>query len=342
MFDVKSRLSIGKAAALAATIGLFSLGAVFGWFGREQFVTVPAPQQPSNDNLAAVPSLLRDINAQTPLQETQSIVPEATVEKFDVRPPISWERLAETDSEPSYDEVIAALENTHGVKLDVRARDSATIVTKMVQDVIDQPRRYPMIGPAQLHHVQYECTVSYTRAPPDSTVELTPPRNRFTRVVYIDRDHFHQVEDGESADEPAQPQDDATLQPSEEAPIAFDPPSDDEVMRALEDASTTEREWPFLVEMKRDDVRIVKELVKEEVDEPRVYPLMGPAQLHHVRYKCTVIGTKATRFSWPFAFTMVDENVKGVVYINHEHFHAVFGTEAVESQQRVPKGADSQ
>jgi hypothetical protein len=38
---------------------------------------------------------------------------------------------------------------------------------------------------------------------------------------------------------------------------------------------------PLLHEIQRNNVRIVKEKIADYVDPPRVYPLIGPAQLHH-------------------------------------------------------------
>jgi len=63
--------------------------------------------------------------------------------------------------------------------------------------------------------------------------------------------------------------------------IALDVPSDDEVMRALERARPVQGGMPLLWEKQRNNVRIVKEKIADYIDPPRVYPLIGPAQLHH-------------------------------------------------------------
>ena len=104
---------------------------------------------------------------------------------------------------------------------------------------------------------------------------------------------------------------------------ALDPPSDDEVMRALEDARPVEGGLPFMHEVQRNNVRIVRDLIGDYVDPPRVYPLIGPAQLHHVHYKCTVYFTEVTRVGWPIPYTTVDEDTQEVVYIDHDHLHMV-------------------
>jgi len=104
---------------------------------------------------------------------------------------------------------------------------------------------------------------------------------------------------------------------------ALDPPSDDEVMRALEDARPVEGGLPMLYEVQRNNVRIVVEPIGDYVDPPRVYPLIGPAQLHHAHYKCTVYFTEVTRVGWPIPYTTTDEDAQEVLYIDHDHFHMV-------------------
>jgi len=104
---------------------------------------------------------------------------------------------------------------------------------------------------------------------------------------------------------------------------ALDPPSDDEIMRALEKARPVEGGIPFLQEMQRNNVRIVKEKIADYIDPPRVYPLIGPAQQHHAHYKCTLYYTEVTRVGWPVPHTLVDEDTQEVVYIDHNHFHMV-------------------
>jgi len=105
--------------------------------------------------------------------------------------------------------------------------------------------------------------------------------------------------------------------------VALDPPSDDEIMRAMERAHPQEGGIPMLHEVQRNDVRIVKEKIADYVDPPRVYPLIGPAQQHHAHYKCTVYYTEVTRIGWPVPHTLVDEESVEVVYIDHNHLHMV-------------------
>jgi hypothetical protein len=105
--------------------------------------------------------------------------------------------------------------------------------------------------------------------------------------------------------------------------VALDPPSDDEVMRAWERANPIQGGLPFLHEVQRNNVRIVKEKIADYIDPPRVVPLIGPVQLHHAHYKCTVYYTEITRVGWPVPHTLVDEDAREVLYIDHNHFHMV-------------------
>jgi hypothetical protein len=106
-------------------------------------------------------------------------------------------------------------------------------------------------------------------------------------------------------------------------PVALDPPSDDEVMRALEKARPVEGGVPFLYERNRNNVRIVKYKIADYVDPPRVYPLVGPAQQHHAHYKCIIYWEDVRRIGWPVPYTIKDDDTQEVIYIDHNHLHMV-------------------
>jgi hypothetical protein len=105
--------------------------------------------------------------------------------------------------------------------------------------------------------------------------------------------------------------------------VALDPPSDDEVMCALEKAQPVEGGVPLLWERNRNNVRIVKEKCADYVDPPRVYPLIGPAQQHHAHYKCTIYYEDVRRIGWPVPHTLRDEDAREVIYVDHNHLHMV-------------------
>ena len=105
--------------------------------------------------------------------------------------------------------------------------------------------------------------------------------------------------------------------------LALDTPSDDEVMRALEKARPVEGGIPLGHEIQRNNVRIVKEQICDTIDPPRVLPLVGPTQLHHARWKCTVYFQEVTRVGWPVPYTTKNEDTREVIYIDHDHLHMV-------------------
>lgn len=102
---------------------------------------------------------------------------------------------------------------------------------------------------------------------------------------------------------------------------AMDPPSEDEVMRALEIARPIQGGIALLHEVRRNNVRITIEKIADYIDPPRFIPLVGPAQLHHVHYKCTVYFEETTIVTWPVPHTLRNEEAVEVIYIDHNHFH---------------------
>src|SRR5262249_31015153 len=91
-------------------------------------------------------------------------------------------------------------------------------------------------------------------------------------------------------------------------------PSDAEVLRAL---PRVKRGAPGVYEEFRDNVQIVTELLVDKVDPPRFFPLVGPAQLHHCHWKCTVYYTETVESGYPFPFRCVKPRVE-VVYIDRD------------------------
>jgi hypothetical protein len=104
---------------------------------------------------------------------------------------------------------------------------------------------------------------------------------------------------------------------------ALDSPSDDEVMRKLEEAKPVQGGLPFLHEIQRNNVRIVVEPISDYIDPVRVMPLVGPVQLHHAHYKCIVYYTEVTRVGWPIPYTNTAQDAQEVIYIDHDHLHMV-------------------
>lgn len=103
--------------------------------------------------------------------------------------------------------------------------------------------------------------------------------------------------------------------------VALDPPSDDEVMQALERARPVRGGIPLMHEKQRNNVRIVKEKIVDYVDPPRFIPTIGFSQLHHAHYKCTVYFSERIINGWPVPYTLNDQEAVEVIYIDHNHFH---------------------
>ncbi|MCL2006021.1 MAG: hypothetical protein FWG73_07625 [Planctomycetaceae bacterium] len=114
---------------------------------------------------------------------------------------------------------------------------------------------------------------------------------------------------------------------SDENHIALDPPSDDEVIRALEEIRPVSGGIPGLEVTMRNVKGITKELIADYVDPPRVVPLVGPVQLHHAHYKCTVYFEEITQVGWPVPHQVKTESGVEVIYIDKDHFHRVGGGE---------------
>jgi hypothetical protein len=122
--------------------------------------------------------------------------------------------------------------------------------------------------------------------------------------------------------------------PPGEQPTCDDPPSDQEILRAL-----PERDWgvPGSLEVSRDDIDIQVEKLVDRVDAPRFYPLVGPAQLHHCHWKCTVYYTETVKVGWPFS-AQASKRRAETVYIDRDHLHVYSATS--DTLKAIPCGMD--
>lgn len=71
------------------------------------------------------------------------------------------------------------------------------------------------------------------------------------------------------------------------APPLLDLPSPEEIVAALQKSERVNNLGP--------NVRMVIEPIAAYLDPPRVYPLIGPAQLHHAHYKCMIYSDNGAR-----------------------------------------------
>jgi hypothetical protein len=104
-------------------------------------------------------------------------------------------------------------------------------------------------------------------------------------------------------------------------PLCEDPPDESRILRALQHVP---RGVPYVYEEFRDNVQIVTELIVDKIDPPRFFPLVGPAQLHHCHWKCTVYYTETIESAYPFPFRCVRPRVQ-VVFIDLDHLHLYTG-----------------
>lgn len=100
-------------------------------------------------------------------------------------------------------------------------------------------------------------------------------------------------------------------------PMCEDPPGDAEVLRAMPRVA---RGVPYIYEEFRDDIQIVTERLVDKIDPPRFYPLIGPAQLHHCHWKCTIYYTETIESGYPFPFRCKQPRVE-VIYMDKDHLH---------------------
>jgi hypothetical protein len=93
--------------------------------------------------------------------------------------------------------------------------------------------------------------------------------------------------------------------------VMIDPPTDEEVLKALEKEKTPNKA-SALPRIERKNVRIHKERISQSTSAPRVYPLLGPAQVHSVRFKCTVYFDDVQKSEWPVPVTKSDRKSRDV------------------------------
>lgn len=99
--------------------------------------------------------------------------------------------------------------------------------------------------------------------------------------------------------------------------LCEDPPERAEVLRAMPRVT---RGVPYVYEEFRDDIDITVEKLVDKVDPPRFFPLIGPAQLHHCHWKCTVYFTETVDSMYPFPFRAKRRRAE-VIYIDKDHLH---------------------
>ena len=112
-------------------------------------------------------------------------------------------------------------------------------------------------------------------------------------------------------------------------PICEDPPSDQEVLRAMPRVA---RGAAYIYEEFRDDIVIVKNRLVDKIDPPRFFPLVGLAQLHHCHWECVIYYTETIQSDYPFPTYIKKQRVQ-VMYIDKDHLHLYVGPNADTQKQ---------
>jgi hypothetical protein len=107
------------------------------------------------------------------------------------------------------------------------------------------------------------------------------------------------------------------IKPGTPPPLCEDPPDEAMVLRAM---PHIRRGVPYVYEEFRDDIQVVAERLVDKIDPPRFFPLIGPAQLHHCHWKCTIYYTETMESGYPFPFRCKRPRVE-VIYIDKDHLH---------------------
>jgi hypothetical protein len=100
-------------------------------------------------------------------------------------------------------------------------------------------------------------------------------------------------------------------------PYCEDPPDQQQILRAMPRVA---RGVPYIYEEFRDDIEYTVEKMIDRIDPPRFYPLIGPAQLHHCHWKCTIYYTETIESTYPFPFRAKKRRAE-VIYIDTDHLH---------------------
>jgi hypothetical protein len=105
-------------------------------------------------------------------------------------------------------------------------------------------------------------------------------------------------------------------------PTCEDPPSEKHILRAMPPVT---RGVPYVYEEFRENYGFSVRRIKDTIDPPRFYPLVGPARLHHCHYECTIYYTETFESAYPFPFRCKKNRVQ-VVYIDKDHLHLCPGS----------------
>jgi RNA polymerase sigma factor (sigma-70 family) len=93
------------------------------------------------------------------------------------------------------------------------------------------------------------------------------------------------------------------------------PPSEAEVLRALQQQR---RNDPAVIKISYDNISLEMERLAKQVEPPRLYPLVGQAELHHGHWKCTAHYLETVEISEPYPLRIQRPRVE-VVYLDQDY-----------------------
>lgn len=173
---------------------LFIAGALYGAFGGTTYVTEPGLTLPSPHYLRHPPQYIPP-TPDSPLPKELKCLEEAAKAYESPTPIMPPLKKGEKPSSvpPDNAEVLRALPRvSSGLPyLYEEFRDGFDIKVEKVNDRLDAPRFFPLIGQAQLHHCHWKCTVTYRE-----TIDAAFPvpfrvQRQCQQVVYIDKNRIY-------------------------------------------------------------------------------------------------------------------------------------------------------
>jgi hypothetical protein len=175
-----------------------------------------------------------------------------------------------------------------------------------------------------------ESSVIQQTVPQFSAMKLRDPSARWVVTIAVASD-IAGIKPGDVVDFLVIPEDRAEHAPDQErAPGGPDArlPGPAQILQCLSSADD-----PFAVEATREDVRIVIDRV-DRLEDPRFFPMVGMAQLHRQRFRCTVHSRKTIRSDWPVPVHLVEQASENV-HIESNRLLAVVDAKPVADNVQV-------
>ncbi|MBV9123774.1 MAG: hypothetical protein JO112_10490 [Planctomycetes bacterium] len=100
-------------------------------------------------------------------------------------------------------------------------------------------------------------------------------------------------------------------------PLCEDPPDVGALRRNMKGGH---RRVPYFFDERCDNIQVMTEKLVDKLDPPHFFPLIGPAQLHHCQWQCTVHYDETITVGFPFSFQCKRPRLE-VVNLDRDHLH---------------------